>query len=190
MSGGSLEVSNPEIVVDTKASAECAAAASTSRADIWLEIHRVSEAIIVETDPQRWAALFSIQQSLLWVVCPNVAASPVDVVLSGRVQVPTGIPVKTTDCSADLRPSPDRETALGVDLEWQFSRLRFLPDEFEREFGKRFPNSMYLDAVVHVLRNTARDMESAVKARLAECGTRSHDVCLPVPHTGSSASRS
>lgn len=105
MSGGSLGVSNPEIVFDTKVSAECAAVAFTSRTDIEREIQRVSEAIMVETDPQRWAALFSIQQSLQWVVCPNVAASPVDVVLSGRVQVPTDIPVKTTDCSADLRPA-------------------------------------------------------------------------------------
>jgi hypothetical protein len=61
-------------------------------------------------------------------------------------------------------------------LDWHLSRLRFLPDEFEREFRARFPPSPFLDSVVYVLRNTVSNLESAIRARLDPSGTKPGNV--------------
>jgi hypothetical protein len=70
-----------------------------------LELERASESLRRESDPQRWAALYAVQQSLGWVCDPQMAASPVDVCVSGRVQVPTDIPLAKADCSVVPHPA-------------------------------------------------------------------------------------
>ena len=72
-------------------------------AEIAEELERASSALRCEADPLRWASLYAIQQSLQWVLNKNIAAAPVAVVLAGRVQVPTDIPVERAGCSADPR---------------------------------------------------------------------------------------
>jgi len=64
------------------------------------ELDLAKKSMRIESDPIRWAALYAIVQALQWAIDENVAASPVGVVLSGRVQVPMDIPVEKVDCLA------------------------------------------------------------------------------------------
>jgi hypothetical protein len=83
----------------------------------------------------------------------------------------------------------ERETALlrldaGKDVEWHLSQLGLLADECEREFRARFQPSPYLDAVVAVLRIATRELDYAVRRRLAEEEIRWIPVTERLPEEG------
>jgi hypothetical protein len=80
-----------------------------------------------------------------------------------------------------------RATEPNTDLAYHLSRLRFLPEEFERQFRERFAPSAYLDAVVYILRNTAASVETAVRNQIAGNCSRSHGECPLGPHRESIA---
>lgn len=58
------------------------------------ELRKIKTALHdADTSAERWGQLYAAQQALLWAVSEDLAAAPYAVIMQGKVQSPTGIPV-------------------------------------------------------------------------------------------------
>jgi hypothetical protein len=80
---------------------------------IQTELDRVSERLRQEMGTSGlYCQLYAAQQALSWAVNPESAGAPLEVIVGGKVQPPTGIQAGSGDCLAVLRPLASSDTCV------------------------------------------------------------------------------